>query len=81
MKTSYDPAARFELKITEAEFRRTNAGRQLMARIYQPQGPGPFPTVLDLHGGAHPRPGRARPKRRVSWPSMLRQRVTREEAA
>ena len=24
----------------------------LMARIYQPQGPGPFPTVLDLHGGA-----------------------------
>src|SRR5437879_9442541 len=23
-----------------------------MARIYQPQGPGPFPTVLDLHGGA-----------------------------
>jgi acetyl esterase/lipase len=24
----------------------------LMARIYQPAGPGPFPTVLDLHGGA-----------------------------
>jgi acetyl esterase/lipase len=24
----------------------------LMARIYQPQEPGPFPTVLDLHGGA-----------------------------
>jgi acetyl esterase len=24
----------------------------LMARIYQPKGPGPFPTVLDLHGGA-----------------------------
>jgi acetyl esterase len=23
-----------------------------MARVYQPQGPGPFPTVLDLHGGA-----------------------------
>jgi acetyl esterase/lipase len=23
-----------------------------MARIYQPQGKGPFPTVLDLHGGA-----------------------------
>jgi acetyl esterase/lipase len=23
-----------------------------MARIYQPQGSGPFPTVLDLHGGA-----------------------------
>ena len=24
----------------------------LMARIYQPQGAGPFPTLLDLHGGA-----------------------------
>jgi len=52
MKTSYDPAAKFELKVSEVEFRRTDAGRQLMARVYQPQGPGPFPTVLDLHGGA-----------------------------
>src|SRR5258706_2212871 len=23
-----------------------------MARIYQPAGAGPFPTLLDLHGGA-----------------------------
>ena len=52
MKTSYDPAAKLELKVSEVEFRRTPAGRQLMARIYQPQGAGPFPTVLDLHGGA-----------------------------
>jgi acetyl esterase/lipase len=52
MKTSYDPGAKFELKVSEVEFRRTAAGRQLMARIYQPQGAGPFPTVLDLHGGA-----------------------------
>src|SRR2546426_8894448 len=49
---AYDPAAMFELKVCEVEFRRTPAGRQLMARIYQPQGTGPFPTVLDLHGGA-----------------------------
>ena len=28
------------------------AGRVLMARVYQPKGTGPFPTVLDLHGGA-----------------------------
>src|SRR2546425_12205723 len=49
---SYAPAAKFELKVSEVEFRRTPAGRQLMARIYQPQGGGPFPTVLDLHGGA-----------------------------
>jgi acetyl esterase len=49
---SYNPAAKLEVKITETEFRRTAAGRQLMARIYQPHGAGPFPTVLDLHGGA-----------------------------
>ena len=23
-----------------------------MARVYQPQGAGPFPVLLDLHGGA-----------------------------
>jgi acetyl esterase len=52
MKTTYDPTGKFELKVSEVEFRRTPGGRQLMARIYQPQGSGPFPTVLDLHGGA-----------------------------
>ena len=49
---AYDPAAKFDLAVSEVEFRRNIAGRMLMARIYQPQGPGPFPTVLDLHGGA-----------------------------
>jgi acetyl esterase/lipase len=52
MKTTYDPAGRFELKVSDVEFRRTAAGRQLMARVYQPQGAGPFPVVMDLHGGA-----------------------------
>ena len=32
-KMSYDPAAKFELKVSEVEFWRTPAGRQLMARI------------------------------------------------
>src|SRR5947208_14794676 len=48
----YDPAASFDVVVSEVEFRRTTAGRQLMARVYQPKGRGPFPTVLDLHGGA-----------------------------
>ena len=52
MKASYDPAATFELKVSDVEFLRTPKGRQLMARVYQPQGTGPFPVVLDLHGGA-----------------------------
>ena len=51
-KTAYDPAAKFELKVSEVEFRRAVSGRTLLARIYQPQGGGPFPTLLDLHGGA-----------------------------
>jgi acetyl esterase/lipase len=49
---AYDPAAKFELDVKEVEFRRNAEGRTLMARIYQPKGPGPFPAVLDLHGGA-----------------------------
>jgi acetyl esterase len=49
---AYDPGAKFDLTVSEVELRRNVAGRVLMARIYQPKGPGPFPTVLDLHGGA-----------------------------
>jgi acetyl esterase len=49
---AYDPGARFDLAVSDVELRRTPAGRMLMARIYQPKGAGPFPAVLDLHGGA-----------------------------
>src|SRR5262249_11967965 len=49
---AYDPSAPFDLAVSEVELRRNSAGRALMARIYQPKGAGPFPTVLDLHGGA-----------------------------
>jgi acetyl esterase len=49
---AYNPAARIDVAVSEVELRRNSAGRMLMARIYQPKGQGPFPTVLDLHGGA-----------------------------
>src|SRR3954452_13987229 len=48
----YDPAATFPITVTDVIFRRNAAGRMLMARVYRPTGPGRFPTVLDLHGGA-----------------------------
>ena len=51
-RTRYDPAARFDLTVSELEYRRTAKGRALLARVYQPSGPGPFPVVLSLHGGA-----------------------------
>ena len=58
----YDPKAKFDLKVSEVPFRRNSAGRQLMARIYQPVGhgknTGPFPVLLDLHGGAWQRKDR-----------------------
>jgi acetyl esterase/lipase len=51
-KAAYDPKANFSLEVSEVPFRKNAQGRQLMARIYQPAGAGPFPVVLDLHGGA-----------------------------
>ncbi|HMF50949.1 MAG TPA: alpha/beta hydrolase, partial [Candidatus Saccharimonadales bacterium] len=41
----------FEINSWDVEFRRAPK-RVLMARVYQPQGGGPFPVLLDLHGGA-----------------------------
>src|SRR5688572_17424924 len=40
--TTYNPAAQFDIKVWDVEFRKTPS-RMLMARIYQPQGAGPFP--------------------------------------
>lgn len=51
MKVSYDPTARFDIKVWDTEFRRMPT-RTLIARVYQPNGAGPFPVLLDLHGGA-----------------------------
>jgi acetyl esterase len=51
MTTAYDPSKQCETKVWDVEYRRDPA-RTLMARIYQPQGAGPFPVLLDLHGGA-----------------------------
>jgi len=48
---AYDPAARYPLEVTDVEFRRNSAGRELLARVYRPVGEGPFPLLLDLHGG------------------------------
>jgi acetyl esterase/lipase len=51
-KTAYDPMAKVDITVTEVDMRTNSAGRMLKARIYQPKGAGPFPTMLDLHGGA-----------------------------
>lgn len=51
MTANYDPNANYEIKIWEEDFRQVPT-RMLLARIYQPIGDGPFPVLLDLHGGA-----------------------------
>jgi len=51
MSVSYNPSSKFEIKSWDVEYRRDPV-RTLMARIYQPQGTGPYPVLLDVHGGA-----------------------------
>ncbi|MBX9904000.1 MAG: alpha/beta hydrolase [Burkholderiales bacterium] len=57
MTLAYNPDNLFAVKVWEVEFRKTDQ-RTLIARIYQPQGTGPFPVLLDLHGGAWSRKDR-----------------------
>ena len=40
---SYDPSAKFEISVSEVDVRKNAAGRMLKARVYRPNGPGPFP--------------------------------------
>ena len=50
-KLSYDPSAHYEVKTFDVEYRR-DGDTVYLARIFQPQGDGPFPTLIDVHGGA-----------------------------
>ena len=46
----YNPAARFDVETTDRVYLE-HGGVSLQATIYQPQGEGPFPGLLDIHGG------------------------------
>ncbi|MGH9817767.1 MAG: alpha/beta hydrolase fold domain-containing protein, partial [Candidatus Acidiferrales bacterium] len=41
----------FEVDVRDLEYQ-YQAGKPWLARIYQPKGRGPFPTIVDVHGGA-----------------------------
>jgi acetyl esterase len=41
----------YEVVERDVEYQR-QAGKPWLARIYQPKGAGPFPTIVDVHGGA-----------------------------
>ena len=42
---------RYEITVEDVEYLR-HGDRPLLARICQPRGAGPFPLIVDLHGGA-----------------------------
>ena len=44
-------AGRYEVDIEEVEYLR-HGDKPLLASIYKPRGPGPFPAVIEMHGGA-----------------------------
>ena len=41
----------YEVDERDVEYQR-QAGKAWLARVYQPKGTGPFPTIVDVHGGA-----------------------------
>ena len=47
----YNPMQSFAVEVHEQEYR-TDGNESWTVRLYQPQGNGPFPAMLDVHGGA-----------------------------
>jgi len=47
----YDPTRTFEVTSRDVVYRREGS-TDWLARVYEPQGPGPFPALLEIHGGA-----------------------------
>ena len=43
--------ATHEIEVRDLEYRRAEDG-PLLARLYQPKGSGPFPALVEIHGGA-----------------------------
>src|SRR5712691_9284928 len=41
----------YEVELKDVEYQRID-GKPWLARIYRPKGTGPFPALIDVHGGA-----------------------------
>src|SRR5712692_3357869 len=51
MATTLEAELRPDIRIDDVEYQR-QGGRALLARLYRPAGTGPYPAVLQVHGGA-----------------------------
>jgi len=47
----FDPAGPHEVRFSDVEYARPN-GSPLLARVYRPVAAGPWPALVDVHGGA-----------------------------
>jgi acetyl esterase/lipase len=47
----YDPNATFDIESIDVEYRREGE-KVWLARVIKPRGAGPFPMLIDVHGGA-----------------------------
>lgn len=48
LRLANEPVA---FRTSEVDYLRVD-GKTFQATVYQPDGPGPFPAILDVHGGA-----------------------------
>jgi len=46
-----DNNTKYEVDVRDVEYQQ-QTGKPWLVRIYQPKGTGPFPTIVDVHGGA-----------------------------
>jgi acetyl esterase len=51
----------YDVDVQDVEYQRLD-GKPWLTRIYRPKGPGPFPAIIDVHGGAWVRGDRANNK-------------------
>src|SRR5438552_7634621 len=49
--TTLAAGSRHDIRIDDVEYQR-QGGQALLARVYRPAGTGPYPAVLQVHGGA-----------------------------
>src|SRR5215216_5500226 len=45
------PERTYDVDVADVEYHR-DASRALLARIYRPRADGPFPALIEIHGGA-----------------------------
>src|SRR5437588_9646549 len=51
MATIVEAQTRPEIRVEDVEYQR-QGGKALLAQVYRPAGTGPFPAVVQVHGGA-----------------------------